>query len=225
MATWLLAAGLALQWGLPAHELAPQEAVLSLPPEIAREYEERVLDQAGSAHHTVRETTDFLFDEAGMALSYRNLETLTVAEAFQRGEANCLSATMAFLVLAEQAGLNARAQRVEQALVWDRREDTVFWVEHVNAGVLAAGRRYTVDFEMDLIGGKSNPQVISRTRLIAHYYNNRAAELLAEDNLLSAYIAARHALSLDEGFSAAWNNLAIVERRLGRMEAAEASLM
>ncbi|WP_251275446.1 hypothetical protein, partial [Enterobacter hormaechei] len=83
----------------------------------------------------------------------------------------------------------------------------VYSVGHVNAGVEIAGRYATVDLDRNVLYDRRGPQPVSRARALAHFYNNRGAERMAEGDLLGARAFFDASVVQDRAFPSVWNNL------------------
>lgn len=115
----------------------------------------------------------------------------------------------------------------EHALAWLRDGSRMLHVGHVYAIAKVGGRLFRVDFDprIGLIKGEQRP--VSRARALAHFYNNRGAELMGEGNDASGALAGRYlerALELDPGMAAALNNRGVWQVRVGQEARAEADL-
>ncbi|QKK01353.1 MAG: hypothetical protein HND55_01045 [Pseudomonadota bacterium] len=225
---WLIAPvawlGIILGEALPP---AP-ETVMALPPELAARIERDIVAATASPAARIDRLTEYMFLESGLGFDYQDLPTRNAAGTWSAGRGNCLSFTLLFLAMAREAGLNAfpREVRVPESR---RRDGTiVFSIGHVNVGVEGGGRRATVDFEPDLmraqrLAASFRGQRISDARALAHFYNNRAAELLTEGQARLARLWIEQALALDPDLPAAINTLGVIERKLGDPSAAEAA--
>lgn len=218
----LTAAVLALTLAAEPLDLPEREDVLAVPPDLRAQLHEGIKAAGASPQQRVEWLSFFLFSPQGLDLQYGADSTGTVSETYASRQANCLSATLMFLALAHELGYTSWAQEYRRALVWGREDDTIYRIAHVNANVRTPAATFTVDFEPDLIAdGEERPRRISEDRLLAHFYNNRAAERMSRHDYVGALNAIHRALSLDERFVPAWNNLGVVNLRLGRHESAE----
>ena len=98
----------------------------------------------------------------------------------------------------------------------------VYSVGHVNAGVDVGGRFGTVDLDRNVLYDRRGPVPVSRARALAHFYNNRGAERLADGDFGGARAFfdaswARTAGSLRCGTTSAYSPTAkATPRRRGR---------
>lgn len=164
---------------------------------------------------------NFLFQPEGLGMRYRESATYTVAEAWQTREANCLSFTLLTLALAREAGLEAYGQEISDTVAWRQDGNTVYRTNHVNAGIRIHERRFSIDVASDQVMARDPPERVSDARLLAHYYNNRAVELMELGQLLPALAHAEQSLRLEPGYATSWNNLGVIRLRFGDAAAAE----
>lgn len=200
----------------------PRERIMALPPELEAVVHERILIGRGqSREQRLAAVADYVYGEHGLALTYDGERTLTVAEVAEERTANCLSFTLLFVALAREAGLNAYAQEVEQVLAWYQQDGFVYNSGHVNVGVQIGRTRYTFEADRVPMIARHRPVPISDDRALAHYYNNRGAELMAEGDVTGARAHLDAALDLDAGYVPAWNNLGVLLARNEQPAAAE----
>ncbi|HEY5972857.1 MAG TPA: tetratricopeptide repeat protein, partial [Pseudoxanthomonas sp.] len=228
MITWALAAALALPAPAPATVASVADAamperaqIMALPPELRARLQEEIIGKGRSDMQRLERLVDFMFDEHGLGMQYRHDATHTVAQAYATRKANCLSFTLLFVAMARKAGLDVYAQEIEETLAWRQEDNTVYRTNHINAGVRVAGRRYTVDVARDSVIARHSPEPVSDQRLMVHYYNNRAAELMAHGETAAARTYMRMSLELDPAYATSWSNAGVVHLRDGDLAAAE----
>lgn len=241
MGGWMLAAALALgSPGPPAAEVAPVaaepapaapavqapaaaapppavEEVVALPPALSQLVADQVVAPPGSDLQRLQRLLDLMSSADGLGIQYRDDATLTVGQAYQAREANCLTFTLVFIALAREAGLDAYGQEIDETLAWRQQGSTIYRTNHVNAGIRIGGRRYTVDVASDRVIARHPPERVSDQRLLSHFYNNRAADLITQHAVDEA---ARHmhiALQLDPGYANSWSNQGVVHLRQGKL--------
>ncbi|SEL45748.1 Tfp pilus assembly protein PilF [Pseudoxanthomonas sp. GM95] len=227
LASFLLASALAVAPPpptLPAPALPPpaQETLLEIPPELRHLLQQRVVRRSQSEPERLQRLVHLMFDSDGLALQYGASDTHSVAESFATRRINCLSFTLMFVALARQVGLTARAQEVGQALAWYEHDGLGYSYGHVNVQVRMDGRVVTVDLDSSVLVDRRGPRTIPDTRLFAHYYNNRATELMAVGDNAQARAYFVQALRVDPKLVDAWNNLGLLEAREGALNAAAA---
>lgn len=223
---WLLAP--ALSMGLAIGETAPPppESVLVLPQELVTYIEQEIVARTESKEERIDLITDLMFREGGLGFEYRDLPTGTAASTYEAGGGNCLSFTLLFMAMARTAGLEAWPREVAVASQWHRDGATIFRIGHVNVGVKGGSRTVTVDFDPDFLrasrlSAQYRGRRISEQRALAHFYNNRAAELLAEGSPSAALEWSTRALEMSPDFASALNTRGVAQRRLGNLDSAE----
>lgn len=236
---------------VPAPSRSQLQAVLAVPPQVspallaAEEIEplaisaemiqfvEAMVPEQGSDEERLDALFNALRHNAAFAITYQSDATLSGAEAFRQRRANCLAFSAMFIAMARHADIDARFQLVEVPPTWDSQTgDTLVQYQHVNVRVHYGpreGRREgqrgigVVDFRVDLYDERYPQQLLSDRQALAHYYSNLSMERLFAGELSAAWVAARRALEAgaEQGF--VWNNMGIIQRRLGRTDLAETS--
>lgn len=197
------------------------EQVMAVPAELRLRFRQEVLDARGSQAQRVERLVHFLFDDSGLGMKYRHDATYTVEQAYLTRNANCLTFTLLAVALAREAGLEAYGQEIQETLTWRQEGNTIYRTNHVNAGVLVQPRRrFTVDVASDSVIARHPPRSISDHRLLAHYYNNRAAELMGDDLRAAAPYMAM-SLQIDPGYAPSWSNAGVLQLREGNPDVAE----
>ena len=192
--------------------LPPVESLMAVPEALRQLVRQRVLPRPGPDRQ-LEALADFLLRPEGLGLRYRHDATLSVAEAFERREGNCLTFTLVTVALARELGLKAYGQDAD-AVSWHQEGGSVYRTQHVNAGVRIEGRRFSVDIASNQVITREPPQPIDDARLLAHYYSNRAAELLAAGQLQAALAHAERALQVDPRHAAALSNAGVIRARM-----------
>jgi tetratricopeptide (TPR) repeat protein len=209
--------------------LPPEPAdVLEVPTALLDEAEAAVADPAQSPERRLELLIDFVAERDQFGFRYRADATRTVAGTYASREGNCLSYTLLFLGLSRALGLDAHAREVRVPPAWQDEGQILFDVGHVNVGVDTPSRHRTVDFDPDLLRSHRlaapwRGRPIPDQRALAHFYNNRAAELLSQRQTLLARLWVERALEMDPTFQAALNTQGVIERRLGHLDAARES--
>lgn len=233
MVTWAYAAILAWSVAMPASvaSVAPvtpavspmprPEQVMAVPPELHAQLQQQVIAAGGSGRLRLERLADFLSGKAGLGMVYSTDATLTVEQAYRTRKANCLTFTLLTVALAREAGLQAYGQQLEDIVTWRVGGDIVYRFNHVNAGIAIGRLRLTVDVGRDRVMARDPPEPISDERLLALYYNNRAAELLAGASPAAAVPYMAMALQLAPRYASAWSNAGVMHLRQGDPQAAE----
>jgi Tfp pilus assembly protein PilF len=202
------------------------QEIHALPPAL-RAQVQAGLQQQGAL--PARERLDwlirFVFGPQGLGLDYDDHRTRTVAEAVADRKANCVSFTLLFMALAQEAGLPARAQEYDQVLMLYPQGDLIYTARHMNVRVRAGLRSYSVDIDRHALVARDAARPASPARVLAHYYNNRGMELMAAGELAAARAHLDQALAQDPRYVPAWNNLGVLLLRSGDAAQAEAAYL
>ena len=227
MIGWALVAALALSAPADEHALAedapPTPAqVMAVPPALQVLVKERV-NAPGRGHSQRLQRLIELMStrQDGLRLEYHDDATQTVEQAYLDRQVNCLTYTLVFLALAREAGLDAYPQEIDETLAWQQLKDVVYRSNHVNAAVRLGTQRYVVDVGSSFVIGRHPAHVISEQRLLAQYYNNRAAQLLALGDLPAALAHADIAIELDPAYPTTWSNTGVLRLHSGDLAGAE----
>ncbi|MGN6119527.1 MAG: tetratricopeptide repeat protein [Rhodanobacter sp.] len=228
MVAWMHAAILA--WSVatapapampPPEPMPPPEQVMAIPPALRAQLQQQVIGSGGSERQRLQRLVAFLFDPSGLGMTYAADATLTVAQAYRLRQANCLTFTLLTVALAREAGLEARAQEIDDVVAWRVQDNVVYRFNHVNAQVAIGRMRYTVDVARDEVLARHQPEPIPDQRLLALYYNNRAAELLADDDPKVAAPYMAMTLQLAPRYASGRANAGVLRLRLGDLRGAE----
>lgn len=222
MITWAFAAALALSPAASPPVSPPvlppprPEQVLAMPAELRTQFRQQVMDRSDSQTRRLELLVDFLFNhDTGLGMEYEHDATYTVEQAYRTRKANCLTFTLLAVALAREAGIEAYGQDIDDTLVWRQEQNTIYRTTHVNAGATVKRHRYSVDVAWDSVIARSPPERIPDQRLLAHFYNNRVAELMARNqhDAAAAYVAV--SLQLDPDYATSWSNAGVLYMRNG----------
>jgi Flp pilus assembly protein TadD len=224
MLGWVLAAAIALGAQDPP---APQEHVapapselLAMPPELKAWVRTEIVAGRPTAHERLERITRFVSSTRGLGITYQGAATTSVAETYATRRTNCLGFTLLFLALAREAGLRAFAQDAGETPVWRDVGGTIIRSDHVNAGVIISGERYTLDVAGEAVFRTHPPQFISDEMLFARYYNNVAIAHLMQGQPELARQEMALALELDPRDSQQWSNAGVLALHEGDIPAA-----
>jgi Flp pilus assembly protein TadD len=169
---------------------------------------------------------DTLYEKGKRKFSYDAAVTNNAAGVFAAHSGNCLSYTIMTAAFAKQLGVPVQFHVVTFGDVWDRSNDVDFRIGHVNL-TLGARRQIggetaqLVDFGAygDAHGNLLDD--IGEDVIVAMYFNNRAAEALARNEIDDAYWWARAAVQHTPSFLAGYNTLGVIYMRRNDMAGAE----
>lgn len=180
---------------------------------------------------------DALYTKGRLQLDYDGEATRTAAEAFEARRGNCMSLVLMTAAFAHHLNLPLRFNSVYMEEYWTRSNGLFFVAGHVNVTLERPVRvnssttliwgdpdLLTVDFvPAEQIRGQRG-RVVTESTILAMYLNNRAAEVLMVGNVDEAYWWARAAIEVDPRWLSAYNTLAVLYRRKGMSDQAEAVL-
>ena len=174
-----------------------------------------------------------LYEKQQLRLDYDSTRTRDAAQAFAARAGNCLSLVIMTAVFAQHLGLQVSYQAVQTEDFYSRSGGLYLASKHVNL-VLGPrpsrssldrgdGESLTVDFlpPSELRGQRSMP--LESHTIVAMFFNNRAAELLAANRVAEAYWYARAALIQDPRFFSSANTLGVIYNRAGHRALAESA--
>lgn len=204
-----------------SHEPVSPAAIMAIPAALKEDFRANVTSKSILPQRRMELLVRYLFLPSGLGITYQHDATHTVAEAYQQRTANCLTFTLLTIALAREAGLEAYGQDMSNALLWWQHDNTLYRTTHVNAGLRIDQRRFTVDVASEQVMTLIPPRRIKDSRLLAQFYNNRSAMLIAQDQLELALLYSRMALEQDSTYEAGWNNAGVLHARANRPDLAE----
>src|SRR5690606_31301405 len=154
--------------------------IMAIPPELRVLLQERGIAPGGTRQEQLERLGVLVSDQTALAIEYDNDRTRTVAETGRDRRANCVSYTLLFVALARAAGMDAYVQEAGEVLAWYRDAGVIYSASHVNAGIRSGMRQQTVDVDRNILATRGRPRGVSDARALAHFYNNRGAELMAD---------------------------------------------
>lgn len=148
----------------------------------------------------------------------------TAAQAFESGQANCLSYAHLFVALARYLGLRVRFQSLSLRPEWSRHGDRVALRQHVNVVVILRGNeKYMVDIDPVQRARVTKVEELTDEQAHALHDNNLAMTLLLRGELAGAWSHAVQALGQSPDTDYLWVNLGAIYRMAGQDAAAEQS--
>src|SRR5260221_7501818 len=157
------------------------------------------------------------------------------AEPWRRKRGDCLSLLVLLYHSAKPRDLPVKMQEVRVPHIFDRYDGVDYVAGHVNLLIKNGGRLQSdssiglgigdviIDFEPQ-IGSRREGPALTEDAILARFYNNLAAEYLAEGDLPRAYAYFKAAILTDASFAPSYANLALLYKRHGLLPSAERSL-
>src|SRR5690606_5397413 len=88
-------------------------------------------------------------NKGALGIRYNTLATYTPIESYRLGEANCLGFSLLYVALARHVGLPAMINDVSIPPAWNREQEQVLFLRHVNVRVpLHGGAAMVIDLDM-----------------------------------------------------------------------------
>ena len=193
--------------------------------------------QNSSAQYRLNHLVSLLFGPETKDFSYSTSHSTIAAETWRRKSGDCLSLTVLSYSLAKALDMPVQMQEVRVPVVFDRRGSVEFLNRHVN--LLISGRSdgglyvkdglmrsgdVVIDFEPQ-VASRREGIALSDDGILARFYNNVAAEYLAQGDLTLAYAHFKAAVLADPGYSPNYSNLAQLYTRKGLLRSAEQLLL
>jgi len=191
--------------------------------------------QDSSAQYRLNRLVSLLFGSETKNFPYSGGHSTVAAETWRRKRGDCLSLTVLTYSLAKALGLSVQMQEVRVPDVFDRRGSVEFLNRHVNVLIRDVGLLHfqdgsmrsgnvIIDFEPQ-IGSRREGLALSDDGILSRFYNNIAAEYLAQGDLTRAYAHFKAAILADPGYSPSYSNLAQLYERRGLLQNAEQLLL
>jgi tetratricopeptide (TPR) repeat protein len=225
--TWVLAAALALSVVKPTPAVPPAadvpspEQIMAVPQELRARLQQQVINVSSPGRSRLERLVDFMFQDSGLGMKYAADATSTVEQAYRTHQGNCLTFTLLTLALARESGLLVYGQEIDEVPAWREENNTVYHTNHVNAGISIGQMRFSVDVARDAVIASRPPRRIPDRQLLALYYNNRAAELMASASPAAAAPYMAMSLQVDPRYANSWSNAGVLQLHMGDSYAAE----
>jgi tetratricopeptide (TPR) repeat protein len=213
----------------------PDEAsLLALDGPMRRYLSERLRSQRrpdSSIHARANALLRALYQRSELQLDYDDRVTRTPQQAFAARRGNCLSLVLMTAAFAREMDLQVGFNEVTLDEPWQAEGGLLLRTGHINLTLMAQAQRghlhgvahTTVDFLPGIDLSRLPSHRVSSARVMAMFFNNRAAEALVDRRLDLAYWLARESLGHDARFAAAGNTLGVVMLRAGLLpQAAQA---
>ena len=165
---------------------------------------------------------------------YETGHSTIAAETWRRKRGDCLSLLVLAYSIAKAMELPVKMQEVRVPLIFDRYGGVDYVAGHVNLLIKNGGRLQLIegfgigdviiDFEPQ-IGSHREGSALTEDAILARFFNNLAAQYLAEGKLDLAYAYFKAAILTDAGFSPSYANLALLYKRQGFLQSAERLLL
>lgn len=174
---------------------------------------------------------EHIFSQENIAISYSSNANLTAREAYHSKEANCMSLTIMAYALAKAANLKVDFQQVDIPEYWIRNGQYNLLTGHVNLLIkpnthpnntlILVNKNIEIDFDPYAVKQTFPKRVITKNTVLAMFYNNKGGQALIDEKYNIAYQYFKAATLVDNTFSSAWGNLAVLYRLTDNLDLAE----
>ncbi|WP_218354728.1 tetratricopeptide repeat protein [Alteromonas lipotrueiana] len=183
-------------------------------------------------HANMRELLNRIFDYSELGLLYQSSANSVASETFANRAANCLSLSVMTYSMARAAGFTAQFYQVDIPEYWTRRDGYNLLNGHINLRVQVAQNSHQlnlmtpymdVDFDPQTVRSRFKRVPISKSRVVAMFYNNKGADALMANSYSRAYAYFKAAANADSQLGQVWVNLGVLYRKHQAYPAAEKS--
>lgn len=193
-------------------------------PEQAKINIHKLIGSYRSMPERTKAVLDFIVSYADDGLIYDNSATRTASETLYYSKANCLSLSILAYSLAREVGMDATFQDVQIPEYWTSQLNQTWLNGHVNLrlkhhrqvadgiGVVLLGSDFVVDFDPYSLKKRFPTRPITEQRIVAMFYNNKAAVAFAKQHYAQAYAYYKAAINADSQFAVTWSNLGVLYR-------------
>mgnify|MGYP000279785063 FL=1 len=211
-------------------EVIDEQAVFALSKEQEQEFLSEFHDKLNKGikpHHAIR---DFLQNQLSNFTYYG--ETYIAEKAMRLNQGNCMSLAILTTAVAQLTGVEFAYREVNTLPVFEKKNNLILSSSHVQT--LLYDPEFTPDKKsvyfsrpgvvIDYFPNKSNHtgRKLSTAPFLAMYYKNIASDALVENDFDKAFAYASKANQLDPGNSSVINFLAVLHKRKGDLQSAEA---
>ncbi len=213
---------------IPSQIESPQD-LFSLTPELKTYVTQRLLiiDDPYDRAQTLRQD---LFDQQQLNLEYVSNANQTATQVIKNRQANCLSLTILVWAIANEAHLSTTVKKIDVVENWIYTSGITLLNDHVNITVNdlskdgffgKSKRSLTIDFFPLLRSQVRRTTHLTKSQVVALFYNNKGADALIARNNSLAYRYFEEALKFGPELAASWVNMGVLYRRFGLEREAE----
>jgi len=188
------------------------------------------LNRRDDSNKQINDLSKAIFDRTSLNLLYKDDANTTANDTFNNGAANCLSLTIMSYAMAKFANLGVEFQQVDTPDIWTRKEKTTVLNRHVNLKLFQKKdidvrvflrNSFQLDFDTQVSSLHMPAKKISKTKVLALFYNNKGAEALIDGHYNISYAYFRKALLTAPYLVEALGNLGVLYHRSGNIDYAE----
>lgn len=183
---------------------------------------------------STRKLLRFLLDNGDASLSYQSGATLIASQAYRDLNANCLSLSILAYSMAEYLGMHTQFQQVHIPEYWALNKGYNLLTGHINLRISQPKNTgsnikhvynsldsIVIDFDPNSRGEKFQISQITKPRITAMFYNNKGVIAMLNKRYDLAYSYFDAATDIDNQYSGAWGNLAVLFRITDQFKNAE----
>ncbi|MDX1676661.1 hypothetical protein [Arsukibacterium sp.] len=189
-----------------------------------------------TSHQDINERSiaivEYILSHTGKTFLYNLATTKTASDTLTTRQANCLSLSILTYSIAREIGLNATFQNVSIPEFWSSQLNQTWLNGHINvrlqqpqhdaaSDLIIPDGEIIIDFDPDVTKQQFATEAISSQRVVAMFYNNKAAEAFDNFNYALTYRYYRAAIAADPDYAVTWSNLAVLYRQHHFIELAE----
>lgn len=172
-----------------------------------------------------------IFQNKDQGINYLSSANIVASEAFHSNTANCLSLTIMAYALATKADLEIRFQEIDIPEFWIRNGQYSMLTGHVNLLILApknpqlmvvfGSTNLQIDFDPYIAKKQFSRHLIDKSKVVAMFYNNKAAQAIVDNKYDVAYAYLKSAIVTLPTYSNSWGNLGLLYRLTNHYDFAE----
>ena len=207
-----------------------REDLFSLQPDLLEKLSDPALKKLSNARR-LEHVMNLLYGQEMRRFDYSAGHSTTARETWAQRRGDCLSLTVLVYAMGRRLDMQPEMQEVKVLPLIDRRGNVDYYNHHVNALFPRSGPAQTqegrltatnmvLDFEPQ-VGSRLRGRPLSETDMLARFYNNLAAEFLANNQLPQAYAHFKAAIAADAHDAPSYTNLATLYRGAGLLSDAE----
>ncbi len=180
------------------------------------------IDRSVDTLQQLRTLVHLVFEQNALHFTYQPV-TRTAIETFEHHGGNCVSFTFLLIAMARCLGMEASFREADIDPIWSEMGRIPSLDGHADVAVKIGAREYLVDLFPAVDAIQVGGRTVSDQRAVAHFWNNRGAEVLGAGNYPEAMTFFHKALESDPTAGFVWTNIGVTEAILGDMDEAVGS--
>ena len=216
-------------WSPDRVTITPED-LFSLQPDLLEKLSDPALKKLSNARR-LEHVMNLLYGQEMRRFDYSAGHSTIARETWAQRRGDCLSLTVLVYAMGRRLDMRPEMQEVKVLPLIDRRGNVDYYNHHVNVLFPRSGPVQTLegrlsptnmvlDFEPQ-VGSRLRGQQLTEAGILARFYNNLAAELMAKNELPQAYAHFKAAIATDHHYAPSYTNLATLYRGAGLVADAE----